>query len=222
MNTSLSRGGLLAGLGALGVAGIPLPAPAAACTLTPEQTLGPFFVDEKLQRSDLTANATEGAVRGGVPLTLALTIQQFGAGGCAALKGAQVDIWHTDAVGVYSDERSENTVGKTFLRGYQLTDASGLVRFKTIYPGWYRGRTAHIHVLIRTPAANAAYQYATQLYFDQALTNAIAGSVEAYKSRGTPGVTNARDGIYTPATQLVLAGTPASGFTSSFTIGLKG
>ena len=57
-----------------------------------------------------------------------------------------MDIWHADAAGVYSDESVEGTEGLTYLRGYQVTDANGLVIFKTMFPGWYSGRTVHIHV----------------------------------------------------------------------------
>jgi protocatechuate 3,4-dioxygenase beta subunit len=60
-----------------------------------------------------------------------------------------VDVWHTDAAGIYSDESIENTTGQTFLRGYQITDSNGAVTFKTIVPGWYSGRTIHIQVMIR-------------------------------------------------------------------------
>src|SRR5258705_4715165 len=57
---------------------------------------------------------------------------------------------------LYSDESVENTVGQTFLRGHQITDSNGAVTFKTIIPGWYSGRTVHIHVMIRTLATSGA------------------------------------------------------------------
>ena len=80
-------------------------------------------------------------------------------GSCVPLTGAWVDIWHCNAVGIYSDESSYNpgggagvvtTTGQRFLRGYQITHANREVKFTTIYPGWYMGRTIHIHVRIRT------------------------------------------------------------------------
>jgi protocatechuate 3,4-dioxygenase beta subunit len=74
---------------------------------------------------------------------------EYGSSACTPLAGAQVDAWHADAAGVYSDESVENTVGQSFLRGYQLRDSNGLAAFKTIFPGWYSGRTVHIHVMIR-------------------------------------------------------------------------
>ena len=69
---------------------------------------------------------------------------------------------------------SFNSVGKKFLRGHQMTDAAGVARFTTIYPGWYPGRTVHIHFKIRTePAAARGYEFASQLYFDDALTDRV-------------------------------------------------
>jgi protocatechuate 3,4-dioxygenase beta subunit len=107
--------------------------------LTPELTVGPYFVDEKLNRSDLTTNTTDTNVLNATPLTLTMTIMEYASSGCSALVGAQVDVWHADAAGIYSDESVENTTGQTFLRGYQITDSNGAVTFKTVVPGWYSG-----------------------------------------------------------------------------------
>src|SRR3989442_8415982 len=84
-----------------------------------------------------------------------LAVYNYATSGCTPLQNARVDIWHANAVGVYSDEASQNetrssTLNENFLRGYQLSDSSGLVTFTTIYPGWYGGRTPHIHGRIRT------------------------------------------------------------------------
>lgn len=114
-----------------------------ACILTPQAEEGPFYSDPKLVRSDIA----EG--RRGVPLTLRLRVIE--AGPCTAIKGARVDIWHCDAKGLYSafpgqsDAHNIDATGKTFLRGTQMTDETGWVTFNTIYPGWYDGRTTHIH-----------------------------------------------------------------------------
>ncbi len=77
--------------------------PAPACVVRPEQTEGPYFVDERLNRSDIRSDPTDGRVRPGTPLALTLAISRLGAGDCQPLPGAQVDIWHCDALGVYSD-----------------------------------------------------------------------------------------------------------------------
>ena len=114
-----------------------------ACILTPQAEEGPFYSDPKLVRSDIA----EG--KAGVPLTLRLRVIE--AGPCTAIKGARVDIWHCDAKGLYSafsgqsDSHNIDATGKTFLRGTQMTDEAGWVTFSTIYPGWYDGRTTHIH-----------------------------------------------------------------------------
>ena len=104
-------------------------------------------MDAKLNRSDIRSDAASGEVKEGAPLDLVLAVSALRAGGCAPLAGAHVDIWHCVATGVYSgvEDPGYKTVGQTFLRGYQLTDDAGEVRFRTIYPGWYPGRAVHIH-----------------------------------------------------------------------------
>jgi len=196
----------------------------ASCVLTPELTVGPYFVDEKLNRSDLTTNTTDTNVLNATPLTLTMTIMEYASSGCSALVGAQVDIWHADAAGIYSDESVENTTGQTFLRGYQLTDANGAVTFKTVVPGWYSGRTIHIHVMIRTLSSSGSVltEFTTQLFFDQTLLNALTTTVSPYSSRGVPDTTNAQDSIYSSATQLTLTNaTSGGGYTASITLGVQ-
>ena len=104
---------------------------AASCTVTPQATAGPYWVDELLERSDITVDPSNGSVRPGVPLHLDLTVFRADRN-CAPAAGVQVDVWHCDAGGFYSDEAANNTVGRKFLRGYQIADANGAVRFTTI------------------------------------------------------------------------------------------
>src|SRR5215469_3763532 len=146
---------------------------------TPTVTEGPYWVDEKLFRSDIRTDPSTGVARDGVPLTLTILVQNLGSSSCTPLAGAYVDIWHCDAKGIYSDESTYNpgggtgsvtTKGQKFLRGYQITDANGQVKFTTIYPGWYAGRTIHIHARIRT-WTNTNYttelaDFVTQFFFD--------------------------------------------------------
>src|SRR4029079_13300775 len=112
------------------------------CVVRPEMTEGPYFVDGQMERSDIRVEPTDGSVKEGFPLTLAIAVSQINNSTCAPLAGAHVDIWHCDAAGVYSDvsDPGFNTKGQTWLRGYQVTDSNGLVQFTTIYPGWYSGR----------------------------------------------------------------------------------
>lgn len=196
-----------------------------SCVVRPEQTEGPYFVDERLNRSDIRSDPTDGRVRPGTPLALTLTVSRLNAGDCQPLQGAQVDIWHCDALGVYSDVRDPgfNTTGQKFLRGYQVTDAHGEARFVTIYPGWYPGRTVHIHFKIRTaPVARRHFEFTSQLYFDDVLTDRVH-TAPPYAANGLRTARNQHDGIFRRGgDQLMLAPTVvAEGYAAAFAIGLR-
>jgi protocatechuate 3,4-dioxygenase beta subunit len=189
------------------------------CVVKPEMTEGPYFVDKQLNRSDVR----EG--RPGQPLTVAVTVIETGGGQCRPLSGAMVDLWQCDAKGVYSGVRDSrlgfDTAGEKFLRGYQTTDASGVARFVTIYPGWYPGRTVHIHFKVRTPAPSGAFEFTSQWYFDEALNQKILAGAE-YARSGQRDTLNSNDGIYrNGGDQLLLAPTSsATGLAASFALGL--
>jgi protocatechuate 3,4-dioxygenase beta subunit len=220
----------LLGAGALWLTGNTLnPGWAAAnthpCVVRPEQTEGPYFVDEDLNRSDIRPDPADGEVMPGTPLALTLLISRVGDGICQPLPGARVDLWHCDALGIYSGVQDSrfNTVGKKFLRGYQTTDKEGEARFVTVYPGWYYGRTVHIHFKIRTdPAARQGFEFVSQLYFDDALTDRIH-SVEPYTARGQGRVRNRNDGIFRRSgDQLMLKPVESvEGYAALFAIGLQ-
>jgi protocatechuate 3,4-dioxygenase beta subunit len=184
------------------------------CVVVPAQTEGPYFVDAKLNRSDVRSDPSTKRTINGVPLALSVKVFQLsGATACAPLAGAIVDLWQCDALGEYSDVADRkigfDTRGQKFLRGYQITDAAGLVRFTTIYPGWYPGRTVHIHFKIRTePTAARGREFTSQLYFDDALTDKVHGQAP-YNTKGQRRTTNANDGIYrNGGKQLMLQITP--------------
>src|SRR4029077_7328060 len=142
--------------------------------------------DEKLNRSDIRADPKSGVVKEGTPLTLTFVLSRLDQGACAPLAGAHVDIWHCDAAGVYSDVEDPgfNTVGQRFLRGYQITDARGEARFRTIYPGWYAGRTVPTLFKVRTdPGAERGHEFTSQLYFDDELTSQVH-SKAPYAAKG--------------------------------------
>ncbi len=191
-----------------------------ACVVLPELTEGPYFVDEMLNRSDIRSDPSDGSVSDGAQLKLAFNVSQVGSNGCTPLSGAQVDIWHCDASGVYSDaqDRSFNTVGKKFLRGYQVTNANGLAQFITIYPGWYDGRAIHIHFKIRINN----YEFTSQLFFDDAFTDQVYLQ-EPYAQKGERTLRNDGDNIYqNGGSQLVLNVTPdGSGYTAALDIGVQ-
>jgi len=112
------------------------------CVLTPAQEEGPFYIDLARVRRDIVED------RPGVPLALEVTVVD--AGTCEPIRDAAVDVWHCDALGVYSGEPSEGSGGSAWLRGIQLTDRDGLAEFATVYPGQYPGRTTHIHLKVHT------------------------------------------------------------------------
>jgi protocatechuate 3,4-dioxygenase beta subunit len=155
----------------------------ASCVLTPEMTEGPYYLDGEAVRSDVT----EG--KPGTPLRLDLMVVD--ADTCTPIPGASVEIWHADATGNYSGfgATSSNT---TFLRGIQTADSSGKVTFRTIYPGWYQGRTVHIHVKAHKGGNEV---HTTQLFFDESTSDAVFAS-SPYASHSGRRTTNAQDGIY--------------------------
>lgn len=165
---------------------------------TPQQTEGPFFVDEMLNRSDIRPDPSDGLVQDGIPLRLIIHIYDVGDGGsCIALGGAQVDIWQTNSQGLYSDVQDAGTLGKKFLRGYQVTDDNGTVRFTTIYPGWYEGRALHIHIKVRTfEGSQKTLEWTSQFYFDDSISDQVQ-TQPPYSNHGARPLTNNEDLIYT-------------------------
>jgi protocatechuate 3,4-dioxygenase beta subunit len=200
--------------------------PTPECVVKPAETEGPYFVDERLNRSDITTDPSGGPARTGVPLTLVFNVARVNSTSCSSLGGAQVDVWHCDALGVYSDVSAENTVGKKYLRGYQVTDAEGAVRFQTIYPGWYSGRAVHIHFKIRTfLGSQKTYEFTSQVFLDDSVTDEVYKQVP-YNSRGSRNTRNATDMVYTSngnsgSKLLVNLARTASGYTATFSIGLQ-
>jgi protocatechuate 3,4-dioxygenase beta subunit len=195
-----------------------------ACVVRPAQTEGPYFVEERLERSDIRFDPKSGTAKAGVPLRLSFRLSRVNAGNCVPLAGAQVHVWHCDAAGVYSDVRdpSFDTRGQQFLRGFQKTDADGVATFSTIYPGWYRGRAVHIHFKVRYPAdAKRTHEFTSQIYFDDALSDAIF-TVPPYAGRGKRDTRNAEDGIYSRGgRQLMLPlAKENAGYAGTFELGL--
>ena len=194
------------------------------CLDSPTATEGPYWVDEMLNRSDIRVDPGDGSVRPGVPLTVSIKVHQVSAG-CAPLAGAHVDIWHCDAGGVYSDEAANSSVGKKFLRGYQISDDSGEVRFTTIYPGWYSGRTVHIHVRVRTYSGTQVLgEFASQFFFDDSITDQVF-TQSPYNTRRARDTRNSNDMVLTGmsnASSMFLNLTQTSdGYAASVEIGVS-
>jgi protocatechuate 3,4-dioxygenase beta subunit len=162
-------------------------------------------------------------VKAGVPLAITMKLSQVSGSSCTALTGALVDMWHCDALGVYSDIAQQNTVGQKFLRGYQVSDSSGNVQFTTVYPGWYQGRAVHIHFKVRTtPGASSGLEFTSQLFFDESLTD-IVHAQAPYNTKGRRDTTNTTDGIYQGGGSQVLIPLSASGggYAGTFNIGVR-
>jgi protocatechuate 3,4-dioxygenase beta subunit len=208
----------------LGGLGIDDAAAAGTCVLTPSKTEGPYFVDEKLNRSDIRVDPSTGAAQDGVKLALTMLVVRAD-GDCAPVENATVDIWHCNAKGLYSDESANSTVGKKYLRGYQVTGTDGKAEFVTIYPGWYSGRAIHIHFKVRLyDGTSKTYEFTSQMFFDPS-TSADVVKTSAYSSHGSPDTSNSSDNIYgSDGSKLLvnLASDGNGGYTGTFVAGLSG
>ncbi|MFE6178117.1 intradiol ring-cleavage dioxygenase [Streptomyces sp. NPDC056464] len=178
-------------------------------TLMSSVTEGPYHLDGALVRKDIT----EG--KSGVPLTLRLTVVDA-TDGCTPVKGAAVEIWHCDAWGYYSGYTTANPGGSapaesedgstadddTYLRGYQIAGANGVVKFETIFPGWYTPRTCHIHLKVHTGGQkeDGTYEggkvnYTGQLFFDDEIAEEIF-TLEPYSKHSGSYTTLDNDMVY--------------------------
>jgi protocatechuate 3,4-dioxygenase beta subunit len=224
-------GGLGVGLGGLlatgrlpGVGGGDGSAEAASCVLAPEVTEGPYWIDTSLTRRD---------VRGGRPgLRLDLVFAVQNARTCAPIAGADVEIWHCDATGVYSGFQQASQGGPgggsgptdttRYLRGHQKSDAHGRARFTTIFPGWYRGRTPHIHLKVHV---GGHVVHTGQAFFDERTTARVYQRAP-YSSHGQPDTKHAADMIFAQAggSRAVLAlaglGSGRTGYRGALTLGV--
>lgn len=195
-----------------------------ACVVRPELTEGPYFVDGQLNRTDIRSDPATGVVSDGIPLALTFRVTEI-TDACVPLAGAMVDVWHCDVNGVYSGVQDPgfSTAGQQFLRGYQVTGENGIAQFTTIYPGWYPGRTVHVHFKIRSAApANQTYEFTSQLFFDDAFTDQVY-QLPPYNTRGARNPRNEGDGIYGQSAGLLTLDVTGSadGYAAVFDIGLQ-
>ncbi len=185
---------------------------ANTCTTAKEETQGPYWFDVDQIRSDLRED------RPGTPLVLAVRAHDLSScsNGAAPtpIPNCVVEVWHCDAGGEYSgfesgsggrgpggpsdgsyssgDTEATTTDDGTYLRGAQVADANGVVQFRTIYPGWYRGRTVHIHLKLHV---NRKTVVTTQLYFDEAVNDAVFAT-SPYDDRDGRETRNSDDSLY--------------------------
>jgi protocatechuate 3,4-dioxygenase beta subunit len=196
---------------------------AVSCVLTPELTEGPYYLPAKLRRD----------IRGGRPgVALELRTTVLNASTCRPIKGAVVDIWHCDAGGVYSGyaqggggggggggSHEDPTDALRFLRGLQRTNAAGLASFQTIYPGWYQGRTVHVHVKVQL---GGSVVHTGQLFFPEAVTDAVYHRAP-YSSRPDRSERNTEDSIFVNGGSkglLKLTRTKSGGYVARITMGV--
>ena len=165
-------------------------------TVTPEKEPGPYFVDVRLNRSDVRTDTSTGVAQAGIPLVI--TLYLYSDDNCTPYGGAVVDIWNANAEGVYSDEASENSTGTNHLRGYQVTDADGMVQFTTNMPGWYSGRTMHLHVEIRAfdSSSDQTFEWQTQLFFGDTIDAAVAATSPYTTNPNSPRVIDENDRVW--------------------------
>lgn len=175
---------------------------ATTCSLTPEETEGPYYLDVDSIRSDMR----EG--EDGAALLLGIRVLDES---CQPIPDAVVEVWHCNALGIYSgfeaqsqgqsqSDSGSQTDDTRYLRGGQITDANGIVTFTTIYPGWYRGRTVHIHSKVHI---NNNEVLTTQLYFDDDLSNQVYEQAP-YSSRPDRDTFNTNDNLFLPDTVLTV------------------
>lgn len=172
-----------------------------ACVIVGAQGCGPCWVAGP-DRVDIT-NAEPG-------LPMQFWIRVLYEQGCEPVAAAVVDVWFADIDGVYSGQTpspicsngDDSALAENFMRGQQTTDAEGKLHFDAIFPGWYPGRTTHIHALVIIEGVS---HYVTQLYFDDALAEGIYMEHPDYDHRPNRDTNNAQDGGFDPGSPNTIA-----------------
>ena len=193
-----------------------------SCTLIPTETAGPFPLDLTANTAFFRKDIRE--TKTGTPLNVKLKI--IGASNCLPMSNLRVNIWHCDKDGLYSGYDQTNNAGqagKTYLRGYQMTDANGEVEFETIFPGWYSGRICHIHFQVYVSSVYAAI---SQLTFPVTEKNAIYAANSALYTKGADPMTLNTDNIFSDGYSLQLAtltpNTSTGGFDTYLEVTING
>jgi hypothetical protein len=154
------------------------------CAEKPQQTLGPFPNKSQLERSDIRSGQAGAALR--------LRMRVASVFGCLPVPGATVELWQCNAAGDYSEYVDFGTADQNWLRGFQVTDGSGVVEFVTIYPGWYPGRSVHVHIRVKRTGRP---DFVSQLYFDDVFSDGVLGQAP-YTSHAGTRPRNEQDGIF--------------------------
>ena len=208
-----------------------------ACTLTPQETEGPYPYNGTIETiyntsaiyrvnllGDLPVAGGGGTISGGrtsgggVVMTITLTLQNQD---CTPLAGGRVDIWHCDKRGYYSGYNSSQNGGDwtsyTFLRGIQTTNSSGQVTFITIFPGWYIPRAIHFHInAYMSNTLLLTTQLALPDNICQAVNNTVYGRTYTYN--------NSTDQVFSGSTSelalemMTVSGDTTNGYVASRTL----
>jgi len=170
----------------------------ASCAVSNSETAGPFptITPASLVNTNISGDRT------GVDFTMNIVVKNVN-NSCGVLENAIVDIWHCDREGNYSEYggtqmQTTNYTSAHFLRGRQTSDANGLVKYTSKFPGWYTGRATHIHVHIYNSTGSSLL--ITQIAFPEGSGSAVE-TVNAATSYGyTKGMTgytyNASDNVF--------------------------
>lgn len=177
----------------------------APCTgaLSETTTLGPCYF-ESSTGEDISVGET------GLPMQLCLRLVDSN---CMPLKNYKIEVWHCDVNGLYSGDTSNSADDSKFAggfctgrdpiaekriwyRGALKTDQEGRVNFKTCFPGWYRGRTIHIHVAVVNEQNQR--ELVTQFCFTDELCDEICLNHPLYQSRGTQDTPIQSDNVFPP------------------------
>jgi protocatechuate 3,4-dioxygenase beta subunit len=168
---------------------------------TPGETEGPYWVDVGLNRSDVRTDSSTGAIALGLKLQLGINVSQLNNDAVTPVSGAKVDTWQCNGLGVYSAVAQQNTVGRDFLRGYQITNGHGNAKFLSIYPGWYMGRTVHVHFRVRLySGTTVTYNFVSQFFFADSITDRVF-QIAPYNMRPNRDTRNNNDMVYTGPSQ---------------------
>jgi protocatechuate 3,4-dioxygenase beta subunit len=192
------------------------------CWLTTALTEGPYYFNPNLVRQDIRTNTPNGTVHTGIQLNMTFSIIDIN---CNPIPNVLVDVWHCNKDGNYSGYNGQpggNFAGHDFLRGIQMTNASGQCSFITVYPGWYNGRATHIHFKVRL---NSTTYLTSQYTFPESVSDAVHVT-PLYVARGINTTRNANDGIFRnrDLTYLTMAVVPngTDGYNGTFTVGIAG
>ncbi|KAH8682074.1 extracellular dioxygenase [Xylariales sp. PMI_506] len=171
--------------------------------LNPEGEVGPYYVPGEYVRSDVSDDEP------GVEIIL--EAQLIDTNTCEPLVGAWFDIWNCNSTGVYSgvqesgngNSADSSNLDNIALRGIQQSDSDGVVKFTSVFPGHYTGRTNHMHVVVHTNATEQTNGTITmgnvphigQFFWDQSLIDQVE-ELDPYSTNTNAVTTNAEDRVF--------------------------